>query len=186
MKRKTVHLLFACLFALVVSSCASTPEEPTTEVEPTAEELEKEQMEELDRLEQEELEALKRDESLQEEVRDMTFSESDLNTVYYGYDEYALTSESIEVLKANAEVIKLDPMVQIQIEGHCDERGTEEYNLALGEKRATAAKSYLVSLGIEEDRIYTITYGEEKPEAVGHSEYEWSQNRRAVFKVTSQ
>jgi peptidoglycan-associated lipoprotein len=170
----------------MVSSCATTKEEPTTEVAPTAEELEKEQMEELDRLEQEELEALKRDETLQEEVRDMTFEESELNTVYFGFDQYLLTSRTKETLEKNAEIINLDPLSQIQIEGHCDERGTEEYNLALGEKRATAAKSYLVSLGIEDSRIYTISYGEERPEEPGHTEDAWSKNRRAIFRVTSQ
>lgn len=179
-------MLFVCAFAFMVTSCASTKEEPTTEVEPTAEELEREQMEELDRLEQEELEALKRDETLGEEVREMTFEEAELSTVYFGFDKYLLTSDVKDTLRRNAEIIKLDPLTQIQIEGHCDERGTEEYNLALGEKRAMTTKTYLVSLGIEENRIYTISYGEERPEEPGHTEEAWTKNRRADFKVTSQ
>jgi peptidoglycan-associated lipoprotein len=77
------------------------------------------------------------------------------------------------------------PRVKIQVEGHCDERGTNEYNLALGERRANAAKKYLVSLGVSTDRISSISYGEEKPLDAGHNEEAWSKNRRGHFVILS-
>ena len=76
--------------------------------------------------------------------------------------------------------------LQVLIEGHCDERGTDEYNLALGERRALAVRRYLVALGISADRLHTISYGEEKPAVLGSDEAAWSKNRRAEFKVSAQ
>ena len=89
------------------------------------------------------------------------------------------------ILKENAELLKKYPKVKIQIEGHCDERGTNEYNLALGERRANSTKNYLVSLGISPDRISTISYGEEKPLDPGHNEEAWAKNRRAHTIITA-
>jgi peptidoglycan-associated lipoprotein len=89
------------------------------------------------------------------------------------------------VLQANAAILKKYPTWIITIEGHCDERGTAEYNLALGEKRALAAKTYLVSLGVPADRLRTVSYGKEFPVDPGHDESAWSKNRRAHFVVTS-
>jgi len=180
---KSLLLVFVAIFAFSLASCA-TGGKPTTEVEPTAEQLEKEQMEEVSRLEQEELEALKRDESLQDEMRTMEFTPGELATVYFDFDRYNLKPGAKAALKNNAEWIKANPNQRVQIEGHCDERGTEEYNLALGEKRATTTKAYLVSLGVNESDIYTISYGEEKPVDMDHTEAAWAKNRRAEFKVT--
>ena len=89
------------------------------------------------------------------------------------------------MLQANAQVLKKQPTWQVTVEGHCDERGTAEYNLALGERRALAAKTYLVSLGIAADRLRTVSYGKEFPFDPGHDEAAWSKNRRAHFVITA-
>jgi peptidoglycan-associated lipoprotein len=90
-----------------------------------------------------------------------------------------------QVLQANAAVLKKYPTWQVTIEGHCDERGTAEYNLALGERRALSAKNYLVSLGIPADQVRTVSYGKEFPFDAGHEDAAWSKNRRAHFVITA-
>ncbi|MBI4556144.1 MAG: peptidoglycan-associated lipoprotein Pal [Candidatus Hydrogenedentes bacterium] len=104
-----------------------------------------------------------------------------LKNVYFDYDKYALRPDAIATLKENADLLKKYPNVLVQIAGHCDERGTQEYNLALGEKRALSTREYLMQLGISGDRLVTISYGEEMPAAPGHDESAWSQNRRCEF-----
>ena len=104
-----------------------------------------------------------------------------LNTIYFGYDQSSLTSEAQRILKANVQWMKSRPQVKLQIEGHCDNRGTIEYNVALGERRANTVKNYLVGLGISADRLSTISYGKEKPIAMGDSEADMARNRRANF-----
>lgn len=104
-----------------------------------------------------------------------------LQKVYFAYDSFALSPQAQATLKDNAAKIKQAPGVMIQIEGHCDERGTQEYNLALGEKRALAVRDYLIQLGIAGNRLVTISYGEEDPAVLGHDEAAWSKNRRAEF-----
>ncbi|HEY6365504.1 MAG TPA: peptidoglycan-associated lipoprotein Pal [Candidatus Binatia bacterium] len=110
---------------------------------------------------------------------------SPVKDVYFGFDRYDLTEEGRTTLKANADWLKRNPASRVQIEGHCDERGTDEYNLALGAKRAQAAKDYLVSLGIGADRLSTISYGEEIPVCREQTEECWVQNRRARFVIGS-
>lgn len=105
----------------------------------------------------------------------------ELGTIYFEYNSYALRQDALATLQANASKIKNAPNVVIQIEGHCDERGTQEYNLALGEKRALATREHLINLGISGNRLITISYGEEDPVAMGHDESSWSQNRRSQF-----
>jgi peptidoglycan-associated lipoprotein len=105
--------------------------------------------------------------------------------VYFDFDRYDVRSEDAEVLKQNAAVIMKNPSWKIQVEGHCDERGTAEYNLALGERRANSVKKYLVTLGIPQGRISTISYGEERPFDRGHTEEAWTKNRRAHIIVLS-
>ena len=109
------------------------------------------------------------------------FDPADLYDVFFDFDKYDLSAEARDNLATNARVLKAAANVKIVIEGHCDERGTNEYNLALGERRANAVKNYLVSLGIPSARIKTISYGEEKPFAMGHNEEAWRQNRRGHF-----
>jgi peptidoglycan-associated lipoprotein len=108
-----------------------------------------------------------------------------LKDIYFDYDKYEISREDEEILKANAAFLKKNPKMKIQIEGHCDERGTAEYNLALGERRANHTKKYLVSLGIASDRISTISYGEERPLDPSNNEEAWAKNRRAHIVVLS-
>jgi len=112
-----------------------------------------------------------------------TFNVSDLVDVFFAFDKADLTAESRDTLANDAKLLKAASGVKIVVEGHCDERGTNEYNLGLGERRANAVKNYLVSLGISTSRIKTISYGEEKPFAMGHGEAAWNQNRRAHFSL---
>lgn len=104
-----------------------------------------------------------------------------LVTVHFGYDKANLDAKSKKEISTNVDWMKKNPNTRVQIEGHCDSRGTIEYNVALGERRANAVKAYMVSSGIAADRLSTISYGKEKPLATGDSESAWSQNRRANF-----
>lgn len=106
-----------------------------------------------------------------------------LDDIHFDFDKSDIRADSREILQKNADWLQNNPDIKIQIEGHCDERGTAEYNLALGERRAMSTKKYLISLGISADRIYTISYGEELPLDPNHSEDAWSKNRRAHFLV---
>ena len=110
---------------------------------------------------------------------------SPFQPVFFALDSAELDQQGQQTLNADAEVLKKYPGWTITIEGHCDERGTAEYNLALGERRALAAKTYLVSLGIPADRLRTVSYGKEFPFDPGHDENAWAKNRRAHFVVTS-
>jgi peptidoglycan-associated lipoprotein len=110
---------------------------------------------------------------------------SPLKAVFFALDSNDVDSAGQQVLQADAEVLKKYPSWQVTVEGHCDERGTAEYNLALGERRAVSARTYLVSLGIAADRIKTVSYGKEFPFDPGHDEAAWSKNRRAHFVVTA-
>jgi len=108
-----------------------------------------------------------------------------LKDVHFDFDKYDIRSGDAETLKGNAALLMKYPKVKIQIEGHCDERGTVEYNLALGERRANSTKKYLLSLGITADRISTISYGKERPLDPGHNEEAWAKNRRAHVIILS-
>ncbi len=111
--------------------------------------------------------------------------DSPLKPLFYGLDQSEVDAAGQQVLQANAEVLKKYGTWQITVEGHCDERGTAEYNLALGERRAASARTYLVSLGIAADRIKTVSYGKEFPFDPDHNEAAWAKNRRAHFVVTA-
>ena len=106
---------------------------------------------------------------------------SDLVDVFFALDKSDLTSEGRDALARNARILKAASGVTIVVEGHCDERGTNEYNLGLGERRANTVQNYLVSLGVPASRIRSISYGEEKPFDTGHNEVAWRANRRAHF-----
>ncbi len=108
---------------------------------------------------------------------------SPLQPVYFDFDQATLTEEAKAILRQNAVWLKNNPEAKVQIEGHCDERGTDEYNLALGDRRAQVVKNYLVSLGIAPTRLATISYGEEYPVDPGHDETAWAKNRRAEFNI---
>lgn len=111
--------------------------------------------------------------------------DSPLKPVFFELDSADLGSSAQSTLQSNAGVLKQYGTWQITIEGHCDERGTAEYNLALGERRANAARDYLVSLGIGANRVRTVSYGKEFPFDPAHSEGAWSKNRRAHFVITA-
>lgn len=103
--------------------------------------------------------------------------------VFFGFDKYNLTDEARATLKKQAAWLQKYPDVEVVVEGHADERGTREYNLALGERRANSVRDYLIALGVSPDRITTISYGKERPVALGSNEAAWAQNRRAVTVV---
>lgn len=107
-----------------------------------------------------------------------------LGDVFFDYDRAELKPEARERLAKNAQWLTANPQFTLTLEGHCDERGTNEYNLALGDRRASAARDYLQSLGVAATRVRTISYGEERPFCNGHDEGCWSQNRRAHFMIT--
>jgi len=118
-------------------------------------------------------------------IEGVVFESSLLKDIYFDFDRYDVRPEDAPILKENAVLLKKYPNVKIQIEGHCDERGTIEYNLALGERRANSTKNYLVTLGISPERISIISYGEEKPFDPGHGEEAWAKNRRAHTIITA-
>lgn len=108
-----------------------------------------------------------------------------LKTVYFDYSSSQIAGSTRATLDENAEFLKSNPTVTVQVEGHCDERGSVQFNLALGEKRAQSVRDYLVTQGIASGRITIISLGKEKPVAFGHEEDAWSQNRRGNFVVTA-
>jgi peptidoglycan-associated lipoprotein len=104
--------------------------------------------------------------------------QNDLKDAYFDLDRSDIRPDAQQTLTADADALKSHPNVKIDIEGHCDERGSEEYNLGLGDRRATAAKAFLVNLGISADRLNTISYGKDRPQCTEHSEECWQKNRR--------
>ena len=108
-----------------------------------------------------------------------------LKDAFFELDEYAIEPAQRDALAGDATWLKAHPSVRATIEGHCDERGTAAYNMALGERRASAAREYLASLGVDTARLKTISYGKERPFATGHDEASWAQNRRGHFVVTA-
>jgi peptidoglycan-associated lipoprotein len=112
---------------------------------------------------------------------DLDTGRTSLNRVYFPFDHYTLTSQAREILADNAEHLHQDRDTRIRIEGHCDERGTTEYNLALGERRAVSALDYLRDLGVAPERMSVLSFSEERPLDSGHNEEAWALNRRAEF-----
>lgn len=110
--------------------------------------------------------------------------QSPLRPVFFGYDSSHLDADGRRVLEENADVLNRNPTWIITIEGHCDERGTAEYNLALGERRALAARQYLVEIGVEGNRLRTVSYGKEFPFDAGQDESAWARNRRAHLVIS--
>jgi peptidoglycan-associated lipoprotein len=182
-KPRILHLaLFLILATLLAAGCAKKPAAPAM-TEPTAPEssitTEQPSREVSGFQEQGVTEA-----PAGEEMAPQVEAVAGLKRINFDFDQYTLTSAARDILAANAAYMKSHPGVKVLIEGYCDERGSDEYNLALGERRAMAAKNYLVSLGVAADRLSTISYGEEKPLDPGHTEEAWAQNRRDEFKIT--
>jgi len=111
--------------------------------------------------------------------------DSPFKPAFFGLDSSELDDAGRAVVSVNADIMKRYPTWVVTVEGHCDERGTAEYNLALGERRAVAVKTYLVALGISPDRVRTVSYGKEFPFDTGHTDSAWSNNRRGHFVITS-
>jgi peptidoglycan-associated lipoprotein len=107
-----------------------------------------------------------------------------LETVYFDYDSFLLSQASRDALNRNGQLLLRKVSGKVRLEGHCDERGSDEYNLALGEKRAQAARNYLMSLGVTADRLSVISYGKERPAVQGSTEEAWARNRRVEFVLT--
>ena len=107
-----------------------------------------------------------------------------LKDIHFAFDSYALDATAKDILKANVDWLKANPTAKVQVEGHCDERGTNEYNMVLGGNRARTGASYLEKLGVEKSRVSTVSYGEELPLDPGHNEGAWAKNRRDHFNVS--
>ena len=115
------------------------------------------------------------------EAREAARKAAQLEPVYFDYDQWSIREDQKDIMLKNAEWLKANPRVEVRVEGHCDERGTAEYNLALGQKRAEAGKAYLEGLGINSQRISALSYGKERPFDPGHNEDAWAKNRRLDF-----
>jgi peptidoglycan-associated lipoprotein len=147
------------------------------EVVTREEEAKIERLKELEAAKKEEAEEIDEDKAWMERRAAKFEAES----IYFDFDKSFIKLEYRPVLHEKAAFLKDYPEMDVRIEGNCDERGTNEYNLALGERRANSAKNFLVSLGVAADRIEIISFGEERPRALGHNEDSWSQNRRDDF-----
>ncbi len=196
MKRKWMLLLMLLVLpALLFSvSCAkrTVVAEPTMTEAAAAEAARQAQLEQQKALEQERQRKLEeerlaaaRAEQLKAEAaqRDQTTAKNRFvnEMVYFAFDDASLDQQAQVVLGEKAVWLRDNPDAGVIIEGHCDERGTNAYNLALGERRAESVKSFLVNLGVDASRLTTISYGEERPIAFGQTEAAWAQNRRAAF-----
>jgi peptidoglycan-associated lipoprotein len=181
MIRKSFGILILILcFGLILTGCPKktvVKEEPSVKKEEAAR-LEAERAEEAKKAREKEFEkglVAKKEPGIEGEI----FESKLLKDIHFDFDKYDIRPGDTEILKENAALLTKHPTVKIQIEGHCDEKGTVEYNLALGERRANSTKKYLTSLGISPDRISTISYGKERPADPGHNEEAWAKNRRA-------
>lgn len=172
-----VPLIFFSGCALVKKKQTVTPEEARA----AQEVKEKAAREEQEKKSFEQGLAQKKYPGIQGEVWESTL----LKDIHFDFDRYDLTEEARKLLTEAAKVLADHPSLKIQIEGHCDERGNNQYNLALGERRALGAKLYLVKLGVQENRCSTISYGKEMPVDPGHTEEAWAKNRRCHIVILS-
>lgn len=182
---KVKSILVAAVALLVLAGCAGKKPAPTPPPEPVVEEpapvVKEPAPVVVPQISEEEIARR----ALEEKRRQLqaTMDRIMASDVYFEFDRYQLTAESRNVLNTVAAMLREEPKFSILIEGHTDERGTESYNLTLGAKRANAVREYLVNYGIAASRISTISYGEERPKAMGNDEDSWALNRRAAFKV---
>jgi len=186
-----VLVVIICL-SLIISGC---PKKTALKEEPSVKRAEEsEAIRERARLEAEE--KAKRELAKKEFERSLltkktpgiageVFESEMIKDIHFDFDKYNISPKDAEILNENSALLMKYPTMNFQVEGHCDERGTDEYNLALGERRANSTKKYLISLGIEASRISTISYGEERPLDPENSEEAWTKNRRAHFVILS-
>jgi peptidoglycan-associated lipoprotein len=180
MLKKIAILIFVCTLILVFStSCKpkakTTPPPPPVKQQPKVEKVE-------------EAPAVKKPAMTEEEIfmsksLEQVNLEAPLKMIHFDYDQYVIREDARPTLEGDSAWMKRFSSAKVLIEGHCDERGTEEYNLALGEKRAKATSDYLASLGVAPERMKVISYGKSQPLDTGHSEASWQKNRRAQFLI---
>ena len=184
MQKQTITRLVVMLFALTLlaSGCAKKPvaEEPVTPTQPTSVVVQQQQPAGVTG--QTVVDTSAYDAAAAARAAERAAAKG-LNRIHFDFDQYVLTDAAKSTLVSNAGLLRAAMAVKVLIEGHCDERGSDEYNLALGEKRALATKNYLVSLGVGADRMSVISYGEEMPINSARTKEAWAQNRRANFKV---
>ena len=176
-------LLMLLPMALMMSACAKSGVSSATQAEQAALDAERDRQEELARQRALEEERLQQEQLLSQQAMDAERSRFMNENIYFEFDKYRLLPEAQEILRNKADWMRANPNVTAIIEGHTDERGTTEYNLALGERRAESAKSFLVDLGISASRLTTISYGEERPLDPRSNEEAWARNRRAQFVI---
>lgn len=187
MKKMTITRLVVMLFVLtlLVSGCAKKPavEEPAVAAPPPKVEMQQQQPVAV--VEQKIVDTSAQDAAAAAAAARIAADAAakGLERIHFDFDQHVLTPAAKGVLVSNAGLLRAAPGINILIEGHCDERGSDEYNLALGERRAMATKSYLISLGVAADRMSVISYGEEMPINAASTKEAWAQNRRANFKV---
>ncbi len=175
---------------LLLGACKKEPPPPPAPTGPTEEELAQRRADSIARVRAEE-EARARAERERREAeearrRAIEAARSTLTeAVYFDYDMSEIRPDAERVLRAKVEILRNSPRVQIQVEGHADERGSNEYNLALGNRRAQAIVDFFTNFGLDADRFTIISYGEERPAAMGSNEDAWAQNRRGEFNITA-
>lgn len=184
--RKKLWIILALTFVipglLFTASCAKKAvKEDTTMEQQAQDEAAMKAKEAAEKAKQEELARQRaiEEERLKEEARDRFLNED----IHFDFDSSTLTAEAQQILTKKAEWLMNNPGAMSTVEGHCDERGTNEYNLALGDRRATSAKTFLVDLGVSGSRLTTISYGEERPVDSGKNEDAWAKNRRCHFTI---
>ena len=170
---KGLSISVGLFLVVALSGCGSRAKTVKTENVPTAPALAAEEQVPPQAIKEFELEALK----------NKAQTEGALNPIYFDFDNYNLKPEAETALNKTAAWLTKNPSVKIKIEGNCDERGTMEYNMALGERRANSAEQYLIKLGVAAERLLTISYGKEKPICTEHNESCWWKNRRDDFNV---
>jgi peptidoglycan-associated lipoprotein len=179
--KKTLFLALICLLAVSLGISCKAKTKPTPPPPPQAQE--QPQAEQVQEATPAEPAPLSEEELYLKKTLDEINKERALKMIHFDYDKYFVRSDAKPILENNAAWLNKFATAKILIEGHCDERGTEEYNLALGEKRAKSVMDYLVSLGIPAERMRIISYGKSQPLDMGNDETAWANNRRAQFVV---
>jgi peptidoglycan-associated lipoprotein len=189
MQKLTITRLVVMLFALTLlaSGCAKKPVAEQSSMTEQPAQVEMQQQEPAAVAEQTVSDSAATDTAAYDAAAAARAAEraaaSGLNRIYFDFDQYVLTDAAKSTLVSNAGLLRAAPAIKVMIEGHCDERGSDEYNLALGEKRALATKNYLVSLGVAAERMNVISYGEEMPLDTARTKEAWAKNRRSEFKI---
>lgn len=186
---KSRLILAACATVLIAAACRPDPPPPDpAPTGPTAEELERMRQDSIRAAEEaarREQERLEREAAAARERAAAAARRTLMETVYFDYDEAAIRPDTEERLRAKLEILRNNPDVRLRMEGHADERGTSEYNFALGNDRAESTIRFLTGFGLDMGRFASVSYGEERPVAQGSTEAAWAQNRRVEFVITA-